>query len=260
MPTKAFELSIPPEWRVLDFLSDLHLQASEPATLEAFSRYLMHTSADAVFILGDLFEVWVGDDAAGAGSFESDCGALLREAAAIRPVFFLRGNRDFLVGGGFLNASGVRDLPDPTVFSFAGNRWLLSHGDELCVDDHEYQRFRAQVRTTSWQRAFLERPLPERQAMGRAMREASNARQHELTYHADVDSETARVWLTDADATSLIHGHTHRPAEHSLGTDAQGRTLRRIVLSDWHLGGSAPRAEVLRMQASGLSRLPISKE
>ena len=243
---------------MLDFLSDLHLQASEPATLKAFSRYLRHTPADGIFILGDLFEVWVGDDAAEAGSFEGHCGELLREAAAQRPVFFLRGNRDFLVGSEFLNTTGVRDLPDPTVFTFTGQRWLLSHGDALCVDDKEYQRFRSQVRSANWQEDFLARPLPERQAMGRAMREASSARQHELTYHADVDAEAARAWLMEANATTLIHGHTHRPADHVLGTDAQGQALRRIVLSDWHLDGTAPRAEVLRLQASGLSRVPIS--
>ena len=258
MQHKAYELSIPPEWRVLDFLSDLHLQASESSTLEAFSRYLKHTPADGVFILGDLFEVWVGDDAAEADSFEADCGKLLREAAALRPVFFLRGNRDFLVGAGFLNACGVRDLPDPTAFTFAGERWLLSHGDALCLEDEEYQRFRAQVRSADWQQSFLGRPLAERQAMGRAMREASTARQQELAYHTDVDTEAARAWLMNADATTLIHGHTHRPADHALGTDSKGQLLRRIVLSDWHLDGPDPRAEVLRMQASGLSRLPIS--
>lgn len=243
---------------MLDFLSDLHLQASESATLEAFSKYLSETPADGVFILGDLFEVWVGDDAAEANSFEKLCGELLREAAAKRPVFFIRGNRDFLVGAEFLNARGVRDLPDPTAFSFAGERWLLSHGDALCVQDEEYQRFRAQVRSATWQQNFLARPLTERQAMGKAMREASTARQHELTYHFDVDAETARAWLMEANATTLIHGHTHRPADHALGTDAQGRPLRRVVLSDWHLHGPARHAEVLRLQASGLSRVPIS--
>lgn len=258
-PPAAFELTLPPHWRAVEFLSDLHLHPGEPATLAAFAEYLRHTPADGVFILGDLFEVWVGDDAALPDSFEAQCGQLLREAAARCSVFFLRGNRDFLIGSGFLNACHVRDLPDPTVFTFAGQRWLLSHGDELCLDDTDYQRFRAQVRSAAWQRGFLARPLAERQAMGRAMREASAARQHEMASHADVDANAARTWLATAHATTLIHGHTHRPAEHSLGASDQGSPLRRVVLSDWHLDGPAPRADVLRLDTARLHRLALTE-
>lgn len=254
----AFELPIPPHWRALEFLSDLHLQASEPATLAAFTGYLRTTTADAIFILGDLFEVWVGDDAGETGSFEAHCGALLEEAATRCAVFFVRGNRDFLVGSAFLNACHVRDLPDPTAFTFAGQRWLISHGDELCVDDIDYQRFRAQVRSSVWQREFLARPLAERLAVGRAMREASAARQQEMLSHADVDAGAARAWLENANATTLIHGHTHRPAEHSLGSDDRCSPLRRVVLSDWHLDCPSPRADILRLDASGLHRLPMT--
>lgn len=250
----AFELTLPPHWRVVEFLSDLHLQAAEPATLAAFAEYLRHTPADGVFILGDLFEVWVGDDAAEPGSFEAHCGDLLKEATARCAVFFLRGNRDFLIGSRFLNDGRVRDLPDPTVFTFAGQRCLLSHGDELCLDDADYQRFRAQVRSAAWQQDFLARPLAERQAVGRAMREASATRQQEMTSHADVDAGAARAWLAAAGAATLIHGHTHRPAEHALSS-----TLRRVVLSDWHLDGPAPRADVLRLDASGLRRLSLAE-
>ncbi len=259
METAAFELTAPPQWRALDFLSDLHLQATEPATVAAFAQYLRHTPADGVFILGDLFEVWVGDDAAEPGSFEAHCGELLREAASRCAVFFIRGNRDFLVGSRFLNASGARDLPDPTVLNFAGQRWLLSHGDALCLDDVDYQRFRSQVRNPAWQQAFLSRSLPERQAMARGMREASTARQSEVSEYADVDANAAKAWLGSANATTMIHGHTHRPAEHSLGADHQGRQLRRVVLSDWHLDDPSPRADVLRLDASGLYRLPLEE-
>lgn len=259
METAAFELTAPPHWRALDFLSDLHLQATEPATLAAFERYLQHTSADGIFILGDLFEVWVGDDAAEPGSFEAHCGDLLREASSRRAVFFIRGNRDFLIGSRFLNACGAQDLPDPTVLSFGGQRWLLSHGDALCLDDTEYQRFRAQVRSAAWQEAFLTRALLERQAMGRAMREASTARQNEMAEYADVDTEAAKACLIAADATTMIHGHTHRPAEHALGTDDQGRPLRRVVLSDWHFDDAKPRADVLQLNAEGLRRLSLAE-
>ncbi|WP_354442287.1 UDP-2,3-diacylglucosamine diphosphatase [Ottowia thiooxydans] len=248
-----------PHWRALDFLSDLHLQASEPATLAAFERYLQATPADGIFILGDLFEVWIGDDAAEPGSFEAQCGALLREAALRRAVFFIRGNRDFLIGSQFLNTCGAQDLPDPTVLSFGGQRWLLSHGDALCLDDVDYQRFRAQVRSAAWQEAFLTRSLSERQAMGRAMREASTARQSELAEYADVDSQAAKACLVAANATTMIHGHTHRPAEHALGTDEQGRALTRVVLSDWHLDDAKPRADVLRLSADGLRRLSVNE-
>lgn len=259
METAAFELNAPPHWRALDFLSDLHLQASEPATLAAFESYLRHTPADGIFILGDLFEVWVGDDAAEAGSFEAHCGDLLREAASRRAVFFIRGNRDFLIGSQFLNACGAQDLPDPTVVSFCGQRWLLTHGDALCLLDVDYQRFRAQVRSAAWQEAFLTRPLLERQAMGRAMREASTARQSEMAEYADVDAKAAKDWLNAAHATTMIHGHTHRPAEHALGNDEHGRALRRVVLSDWHLDDTHPRADVLRLSAEGLRRLQLNE-
>ncbi len=255
----VFELALPPQWQVLEFLSDLHLHATEPATLAALAKYLRSTPADGIFILGDLFEIWMGDDAAEPESFEAHCGQLLKDASARCEVFFLRGNRDFLVGSSFLDACGLRDLPDPTAFTFAGQRWLISHGDELCLNDTDYQRFRAQVRNPAVQRDFLARPLAERQAMGRAMREASTARQQEMASHAEVDTDAARAWLSAAEATTLIHGHTHRPAEHALGTNAQGHPLRRVVLSDWHLDGPAPRADVLRLDANGLRRLALTE-
>ena len=253
--SEPVELSLPPEWRTLDFLSDLHLQASESRTAACFARYLQGSPADAIFILGDLFEVWVGDDAAEPGSFESQCGTWLKEAATRRAIYFLRGNRDFLVGSTFLNACGIHDLPDPAVLTFDGQRYLLSHGDALCLEDTDYLQFRAEVRRPEWQTAFLARPLPERQAMGRAMREASVARQQETSHYADVDAQAACAWLTEARATTLIHGHTHRPGEHALGTNAQGEALRRVVLSDWDLDAPEPRADVLRLDALGLHRV-----
>lgn len=243
------ELAAPAHWRTIDFISDLHLKPEEPRTFDAWARYMADTRADAVFILGDLFEAWVGDDAAGAGSFEARCGQVLAGCRA--ELAFLRGNRDFLVGAAFLAGCQVRDLADPTVLAFAGRRYLLSHGDLLCTDDVDYQRFRRQVRSAAWQRAFLARPLAERQALAQQMRAASQARHAAQPVYAHADAALARQWLRESAATTLIHGHTHQPADHALGVDAQGRALTQVVLSDWHIDAATRRAEVLRLAAGG---------
>jgi len=264
-------LQAPAAWRVVDFISDLHLQAGEPATLQTWQRYMASTPADAVFILGDLFEVWVGDDAAAVPGFEQDCGQVLAATARCRDVFFMPGNRDFLLGKAFLETCRMQELQDPTVLAFAGQRWLLSHGDALCLDDTDYQQFRTQVRSPGWQEAFLARPLAERQALARGMREQSEARKQTSAPadYADVDAATARQWLQAAGASTLIHGHTHRPADHDLGdpadraTDGAGEAsarsaLRRVVLSDWDACASPPRAQILRGSSHGLQRIDIA--
>lgn len=242
-PAAIAQLAAPPAWQAVDFIADLHLNPAEPATVAAWQRYMLGTAASAVFILGDLFEAWVGDDAARQPGLEAQCAATLRAAAARRPVHFMRGNRDFLVGPAFLAACGVQDLPDPVTLIFGGQRWLLSHGDALCLDDAPYQQFRQQVRQPAWQRQFLARPLAERQAIARHMRGQSSARQQAMNQWADVDADAARALLAAARAPVLIHGHTHRPASHTLGAG-----LSRIVLSDWCLDAPAPRAEVLRLR------------
>jgi len=251
---RAEELTAAPAWRTVDFLSDLHLDPGHEATVQALAGYLARTPADAIFLLGDLFEVWVGDDAlADPGSFESRCCALLAQAARQHALYFLHGNRDFLIGEGFARASGAALLPDPTVLAFAGQRWLLSHGDALCLDDEEYQRFRALARSSAWQQSFLAVPLAQRRAQARGMRAQSEARKHSGAWYADVDHPAALAWLQAANAQALIHGHTHRPATHVL---APG--LLRHVLSDWDLDATPPRAEVLRLTAEGLERLPLA--
>ncbi len=248
------ELCAPPDWRTVDFISDLHLQAGEPATFAAWQQYLRSTPADAVFMLGDLFEVWIGDDAADEpGSFEAQCASVLREAAQRRPLFFLHGNRDFLVGDAFLHASGVTGLADPTVLQFAGQRWLLSHGDALCLDDMEYQRFRQLARSAAWQQQFLAQPLAQRRAQARGIRDQSEARKRSGVVYADVDGPAAIAWLHAARAHALVHGHTHRPADHGL---APG--LARHVLSDWDLAATPPRADALRLTATGLERIDLA--
>lgn len=242
-----------PGWRSVDFISDLHLQARTPDTFAAWRVYMAGTPADALFILGDLFEVWVGDDLAGThndpeADFARQCQAILRATAHRAAVYFLHGNRDFLVGSDFANRCGMTLLSDPCVLVFDQQRWLLSHGDALCIDDVDYQQFRSAVRTPSWQRNFLAKPLAQRQAIAHGLRAQSEARKASGVSYADVDTALARQWLEQSQASTLIHGHTHRPGEHRLNP-TQVPDQRRIVLSDWDATARPPRLEVLRLCA-----------
>ena len=246
------ELLAAPTWRTVDFISDMHLQASEAATFNVWRQYMQSTPADAVCILGDLFEVWVGDDALQSGSFEAQCAEVIRQTAARTTVFFMHGNRDFLVGNALMSRCNARLLDDPTVLVFDGQRWLLSHGDALCIDDLPYMQFRAQVRSTEWQQAFLAKPLAERQEIARGLRLQSEAKKQTGAVYADVDTLAARQWLLAAQAPTLIHGHTHQPATHDLGDG-----MRRVVLSDWDADAQPARAEVLRLTADGLQRITL---
>ncbi|MEK9803982.1 MAG: UDP-2,3-diacylglucosamine diphosphatase, partial [Curvibacter sp.] len=215
------ELHAPAHWRVVDFISDLHLQASEPRTVQAWQDYLARTRADALFILGDLFEVWVGDDGLAGDDedarFERGCIASLQATGQRCALYFLHGNRDFLFGAEAARRAGCTLLADPTVLDFGGRRWLLSHGDALCLDDRDYLAFRAQVRTAAWQQNFLAQPLAQRRAVARSLRQQSEQRKRSGLAYADVDAAMARQWLQEAAATTLIHGHTHQPADHPLG-------------------------------------------
>jgi UDP-2,3-diacylglucosamine hydrolase len=247
------ELVAPAGWHTVDLISDLHLQAEEPATVDAWRGYLQTTPADAIFILGDLFEVWVGDDAAAEPGFEAQCAEMLRLAAEHRPVFFMHGNRDFLVGAAFAAQCGLTLIDDPTVLVLHAKRWLLSHGDALCLEDTEYLKFRAQVRTDAWRSGFLARPLEERRALARSMRTQSEDRKRSPTMvWADVDADAARAWLRQASAATLIHGHTHRAATHALGDG-----LTRIVLSDWDLTAHPARAQLLCLSSAGAQRVDL---
>lgn len=250
-------------WQAVDCISDLHLQAGEPTTFEAWRRWLQRPvadRADALVILGDLFEVWVGDDALQGSGPDADfwraCAQALREHAQDTPTYFMAGNRDFLLGRAGLEACGMQGLTDPTVLELAGQRWLLSHGDALCLSDTDYQRFRTQVRSPDWQQAFLAQPLAQRESTARELRRQSEARKQassgDPSLWADVDTSAACQWLRSAGAATLVHGHTHRPDEHDLGDG-----LRRVVLSDWDLSASVPRAEVLRLGRDGPQRQPL---
>jgi len=244
------EINAPSRWRCIDFISDLHLQASDALTFHAWSSYLRETAADAVFILGDLFEVWVGDDAVSLDAgFEHQCADVLRAASRHTDLYLMHGNRDFLMGSALMAACNCRLLDDPTVLSFADQRWLLMHGDSLCLGDTEYLQFRTQVRSSRWQQDFLDRPLAERLELARAMRAQSEARKHTDTVYADVDSDAATALLQTLHADHLIHGHTHRPARHLLAADRE-----RLVLSDWDLRATPARAEVLRLRCSAVNQ------
>jgi len=263
----------PAHWQAVDFISDLHLHSADQATFEGFRRYLktaVAQRADALLILGDLFEVWVGDDALSPHpddaqqperGFVRNCISLLHTHSRHTPTFFMVGNRDFLLGPAALAEAGMNGLDDPTALDFLGQRWLLSHGDALCLEDTDYQRFRREVRSFVWQQGFLARPLAEREALAADMRARSEARKQALgndpALWADVNPDAARQALQQAGALTLIHGHTHRPTRHALGSGERGESLQRIVLTDWDLRAHPKRAEVLRLDAQGLKRLPL---
>lgn len=252
-------------WRAVDFISDLHLSEQTPSTFAAWARYLEQTPADAVWILGDLFEVWVGDDAAlttaltqlqTPDSFERRCADILRQAAQRLHLSFLPGNRDFLVGDALLQHCGMHRLAEPTVLQIWNRRILASHGDAWCLEDEEYQAFRRQVRSPAWQEEFLSKPLAQRKAIARDIRQTSEARKQgrpDPSLWADVDTGEALKWMNLCQTTDLVHGHTHRPGTHLLSSD---RT--RHVLSDWDLESPRPRAEVLRLSPDGWQRQPLS--
>lgn len=232
-------------WSCIDFISDLHLCEQQSHTVEAWRHYLDTTPAQALFILGDLFEVWVGDDVLDdpASAFERTCVDALRRASERMAVHFMCGNRDFLAGQTLMQRSGMQALDDPTVLQLNSQRVLLSHGDAWCLGDHDYLAFRAEVRSPAWQQAFLARPLPERLALAREMRSASESRKRSHAVYADVDEALASQWLTACESQVLVHGHTHRPATHPLPSG-----MTRWVLSDWDADVTPVRLQVLRWQ------------
>lgn len=250
-PTEtAAPLVLPASVQAVEFISDLHLSPELPRTVVAFEDYLGGTTADAVFILGDLFEVWVGDDAL-QQPFEAACAKALKACSKHCRLHVMRGNRDFLLGRSFFSTTGAIDLPDPQPVQAFGQTVLLSHGDALCLADAEYQQFRRMVRSRPWQESFLAKPLAERLQLAAQMRQAS--REHQggdaLTY-ADIDPSLALLWLTAAATKTLVHGHTHRP-----GSEQFAEGWQRHVLSDWDLDHANPwRADVLRWTRAGFSR------
>lgn len=219
------------------FISDLHLSAERPAPTALFLDFLRERAsrAHALYILGDLFEVWIGDDAIHP-AYPPVLSAL-RELAARVPVHVMHGNRDFLMGDAFAQSSGCRLLAEPAVIELNGERTLLMHGDVLCTDDVEYQRFRAHVRRPETQRRFLDMTIEQRIATARQFRDASRERSRYKTEEImDVNQEAVAATMRAHGVRLFIHGHTHRPAIHDF--DLDGREARRLVLGDWYEQGS----------------------
>lgn len=238
------------------FISDLHLDPERPEITALFGRFLDEEarSAEALYILGDLFEAWVGDDdPSDAGAFVADRLRALTSGGV--PAYFIRGNRDFLLGEAYAARCGMTLLEDPTVLDLYGEPTLLLHGDLLCTDDTAYQQFRAQTRSPQWQAQFLAQPLAGRLAFAAQARAASQARYGELVATGmaetigDVAAASVQDWFARFGVSRMIHGHTHRPAIHDEG---KGHT--RIVLGDWYAQGS-----VLRVDADGVDLATLTR-
>jgi UDP-2,3-diacylglucosamine hydrolase len=220
------------------FVSDVHLDATAPQATEQFLDFLVSYAADAeaLYILGDLFEAWVGDDDEDPDK-QRVCEGL--RALSLRGVacFALHGNRDFLLGEGFCARSGCHLLPDPVVAQIDGERVLLTHGDALCTDDHSYQELRSVVRDRAWQRRFLALPRTQRELLADEARAGS--RQHTartVPYIMDVNAAAVAAAFRATGVRRMIHGHTHRPGVHELQID--GAAAERIVLGAWYEQGS----------------------
>ena len=221
-------------------ISDLHLCAQRPAVTQAFLHWLRAevTTAEALYILGDFVEVWVGDDILADPQHGAEFVPIVQALRTLSDqgvrLYFMHGNRDFLIGEHFAQASGLQLLPDPTLLTLGETRILLSHGDALCTDDVAYQQFRSQVRTPQWQLAFLAQPLAARLAFAEQARQQST--QNKSKYGMDimdVNPVAVTALLREYDYPDvLLHGHTHRPGRHRVEID--GHACERMVLGDWH--------------------------
>jgi UDP-2,3-diacylglucosamine hydrolase len=215
------------------FISDLHLQDELPGITDILLRFLKDKArrAQALYVLGDLFEYWIGDDASLPANPEIVAAfAALAETGV--PLYFMHGNRDFLIGAAFAAATGAHILPDPTVVELFGKRTLLMHGDTLCTDDTAYQAFRSQVRDPENQRSFLSLPIEQRCQIARTLRQTSHTSQSGKNPEImDVNPQAVEQAMRAHGVRRLIHGHTHRPAIHEWALD--GTSVKRIVLSDW---------------------------
>lgn len=236
------------------FASDLHLDPARPEITRQFTDFLAGPArqAQALYLLGDLFEAWLGDDAPGPLG-ETVAGALAGLSASGVAVFVMQGNRDFLLGEPFCQRAGARLLPDPVVLTLGDRRVLVTHGDALCTGDAAYQRLRSLVRDPDVQRAFLALPLERRRALAAEARAGSRAHLAQADeYITDVSQEAVEHVMREAGVTTLLHGHTHRPGIHRFTLD--GRHCTRIVLGDWHEHGS-----VLRWDEEGYELLELPR-
>lgn len=223
------------------FISDLHLQGARPDITDRFFRFLETEAAEAeaLYILGDLFEAWIGDDDPDEHNREVQA-AMRRLTDAGVAGYFMHGNRDFLIGDAFAERTGFTLLDDPVVHEFHGTPVLLSHGDAYCTDDVDYQAFRRQSRNPAWQQQVLAMPVEQRRALaGKVRAESQAAMVDKAEDIMDVNAGAVAAGLREAGVTTLVHGHTHRPAIHDL--DLDGTPATRIVLGDWYEQGTVLR-------------------
>ncbi len=236
------------------FISDLHIDAGRPQILDQFLRFLQGEArdAEALYILGDLFESWIGDDAPDAAQSAAIAGLRTLTLSGV-PCFVMHGNRDFLLSSRFCDMSGAEILPDPLIVTLYGEAVLVMHGDALCTDDRAYQRLRATVRDAAWQQQFLALSVQARRALAGAARAGSQAHTAAMEYAiTDVNAESVAMALRAAATSTLLHGHTHRPAIHALQVDGRPRT--RIVLGDWYDQGSVLRWDQAGPELKSLQR------
>jgi UDP-2,3-diacylglucosamine hydrolase len=238
------------------FVSDLHLRAERPDLTQRFAAFLAETAAakvDALFILGDLFEYWIGDDDLADDFNARVCAALRGLADRGTDIFFIAGNRDFLLGETFAAAAGMTLLPETVTVGAGGTATLLMHGDTVCTDDLPYQEFRRMVRNREWQANFLARPLAERRAeVANLRRRSAEAMSGKTAAIMDANADAIRAMLTTHGCTRLIHGHTHRPGRETI-TLPSG-PAERWVLSDWDTN----RGDALEIGAAGVRRIDLA--
>lgn len=237
------------------FVSDLHLDPGHPGITQQFLQFLAGEarSADALYILGDLFEAWIGDDDP-EPAHRTIVAALRALTDAGVACYVMHGNRDFLIGERFCRETGCRLLEDPVVVHVYGERVLVTHGDVLCSDDHSYQELRAMVRDPGWQAMFLALSPQQRQSLAETARAGSKAHMAQAEASImDVNQGTVETAMRAAGVRTLLHGHTHRPNVHRFALD--GHDATRIVLGDWHNNGS-----VLRWDAGGFELRKLPRE
>lgn len=221
------------------FIADIHLGNEHPEISQRFVEFLQQqaVAAEALYILGDLFEVWIGDNAV-QPEHQAAIDALKLLTDTGTPVYVMHGNRDFLLGQQFEEMSGCQLIGDPLLIDLHGTPTLLMHGDSLCTDDNEYIQMRSQLRSPAWQQQFLGASIEQRLQVARQYRDESRSRSKGKSLEImDVNTNAVTEIIREYDVTQLIHGHTHRPAVHDLKVD--GQSAQRIVLGDWYSQNSS---------------------
>ena len=238
---------------IIHLISDLHLDESRPETTQHLIEYLNGPAhrADSLYILGDLFEVWIGDDARDSVG-ERLIEPFRRLSARGTGIYFMAGNRDFLLGNEYCQRANIQRIEEPLMLEGVKPPTLLMHGDTLCTDDTDYQRFRRKVRDPAWQRKILSRPLAWRKLLARIARSISRWRNRRKPVAImDVNRQAVHDCFREYAVQRLIHGHTHRPAVHDL--DVEGRACQRMVLGDWH----GRRGSLIEIQGNTARLLPL---